>query len=147
MTVPHTITIAGVSMVVKSTKATHVRATTIDGHPYTLRKRSITVSKYVADCDGRTYTVRRRGSSPLHKRREIMDADGRLVGTTESTPEGNIELTVIDTPAAISGADRASSADRASAADPANRQLDVDLGFIAWALSFIDAPITNLRLS
>ena len=129
MTVPHTITIAGVSMVVKSTKATHVRATTIDGHPYTLRKRSITVSKYVADCDGRTYTVRRRGSSPLHKRREITDADGRLVGTTESTPEGNIELTVIDTPA---GADR---------------QLDVDLGFIAWALSFIDAPITNLRLS
>lgn len=127
MTVPHTITIAGVSMVVKSTKATHVRATTIDGHPYTLRKRSITVSKYVADCDGRTYTVRRRGSSPLHKRREITDADGRLVGTTESTPEGNIELTVIDT--------------------PANRQLDVDLGFIAWALSFIDAPITNLRLS
>ena len=127
MTVPHTITIAGVSMVVKSTKATHVRATTIDGHPYSLRKRSITVSKYVADCDGRTYTVRRRGSSPLHKRREITDADGRLVGTTESTPEGNIELTVIDT--------------------PANRQLDVDLGFIAWALSFIDAPITNLRLS
>ena len=127
MTVPHTITIVGVSMVVKSTKATHVRATTIDGHPYSLRKRSITVSKYVADCDGRTYTVRRRGSSPLHKRREITDADGRLVGTTESTPEGNIELTVIDT--------------------PANRQLDVDLGFIAWALSFIDAPITNLRLS
>ncbi len=127
MTVPHTITIAGVSMVVKSTKATHVRASTIDGRTYSLRKRSITVSKYVADCNGRTYTVRRRGSSPLHKRREITDADGRLVGTTESTPEGNIELTVIDT--------------------PANRQLDVDLGFIAWALSFIDAPITNLRLS
>ncbi|WP_276906915.1 hypothetical protein [Corynebacterium riegelii] len=124
---PHTITIAGVSMVVKSTKATHVRASTIDGRTYSLRKRSITVSKYVADCNGRTYTVRRRGSSPLHKRREITDADGRLVGTTESTPEGNIELTVIDT--------------------PANRQLDVDLGFIAWALSFIDAPITNLRLS
>ena len=147
MTVPHTVTIAGVSMVVKSTKATHVRATTIDGHPYSLRKRSITVSKYVADCDGRTYTVRRRGSSPLHKRREITDADGRLVGTTEATPDGNIELTVMDNSAAISGADRASSADRASAADPANRQLDVDLGFIAWALSFIDAPITNLRLS
>lgn len=134
MTVPHTITIAGVSMVVKSTKATHVRASTIDGRTYSLRKRSITVSKYVADCDGRIYTARRRGSSPLHKRREIMDADGRLVGTTESTPDGNIELTVIDNSATASAA-------------AGGRELDVDLGFIAWALSFIDAPINNLRLS
>ena len=134
MTVPHTITIAGVSMVVKSTKATHVRASTIDGRTYSLRKRSITVSKYVADCDGRIYTARRRGSSPLHKRREIMDEDGRLVGTTESTPDGNIELTVIDNSATASAA-------------AGGRELDVDLGFIAWALSFIDAPINNLRLS
>lgn len=138
MTVPHTITIAGVSMVVKSTKATHVRATTIDGHPYSLRKRSITVNKYVADCNGRTYTVRRRGSSPLHKRREITDADGRLVGTTEATPDGNIELTVIDNSATGSATDSAAAGDR---------ELDVDLGFIAWALSFVDAPINNLRLS
>ncbi|OFT85118.1 hypothetical protein [Corynebacterium sp. HMSC29G08] len=138
MTVPHTITIAGVSMVVKSTKATHVRASTIDGRTYTLRKRSITVSKYVADCDGRIYTARRRGSSPLHKRREIMDADGRLVGTTESTPDGNIELTVIDNSATNSATGSAAAGDR---------ELDVDLGFIAWALSFVDAPINNLRLS
>lgn len=138
MTVPHTITIAGVSMVVKSTKATHVRASTIDGRTYSLRKRSITVSKYVADCDGRIYTARRRGSSPLHKRREIMDADGRLVGTTEATPDGNIELTVIDNSATNSATDSAAAGDR---------ELDVDLGFIAWALSFVDAPINNLRLS
>ncbi|GAA0215008.1 hypothetical protein [Corynebacterium riegelii] len=137
MTVPHTITIAGVSMVVKSTKATHVRASTIDGRTYSLRKRSITVSKYVADCDGRIYTARRRGSSPLHKRREITDADGRLVGTTESTPEGNIELTVID------NSDNSATGSAAAG----DRELDVDLGFIAWALSFVDAPINNLRLS
>ena len=116
------VTIAGVPLEVVSTKPTHIKAVDSDGREYSLRKRSITVTTYAALCDDRPYTARRTSSSPFTKRREITDASGRLVGVTEANMAGEIELTT-------------------------DTDLDLDLGFIAWALIHVDSPRNNLRLA
>ena len=78
---------------------------------FTLRKAGLTVSRYVAECAGRHYTLRRRGRT-----REIRDGAGALVATTRGMASGDLQVDVlVDAPL-------------------------VDVVFMTWALTFIDTP-------
>ncbi|WP_115686077.1 hypothetical protein [Corynebacterium senegalense] len=88
-----------------------LRAVAPDGGAFRLRKAGLTVSRYVADCDGRTYRVNRTGG----KRREIIDASGAIAATTRGLLDGSLEIR------------------------PAG-ELTLDLAFISWALTYVDAP-------
>lgn len=100
-----------------------IRAVAPDGRTYRLRKRGVTVSNYEAECDGRTYSVRRAGGGLLRKRREITDVNGVLVGVTTARPSGEIELET----------------------RVARDEQRADLEFIARGLLLVDAPRNNTR--
>lgn len=87
-----------------------VRAVDQDGRPYRLRKAGLTVSRYEAVCDTRVYTARRS----FGKRREIVRADGSVAATTQARADGALEVA------------------------PAG-ELTLDLVFISWALTYVDA--------
>lgn len=78
---------------------------------FTLHKAGLTVSRYVAECAGRHYTLRRRGLT-----REIRDGAGALVATTRGRANGDLQVEVL-----------------------AEAPL-VDVVFMTWALTFIDTP-------
>lgn len=116
------VVIAREELRVVSDNPADIRAVTLDGREFQLVKRSLTVARYDAVCDQRTYTVRRTGGSLIHKRRSVVNASGELVATTIAHPSGKIDVVpaLADAP-------------------------ELDLGFIGWGLSLVDAPINNLR--
>ncbi|AWB84456.1 hypothetical protein [Corynebacterium liangguodongii] len=89
-----------------------IRAVGGGGERYRLSKAGLTVARYRADCDGRTYSLRRAGGG---SRREVIDAAGEIVARTRGRHDGDLEL------------------------DPTG-ELDVDLVFMSWGLTFIDSP-------
>ncbi|MCP1386833.1 hypothetical protein M5J20_01285 [Corynebacterium sp. TA-R-1] len=93
-----------------------VRAVDADGTAYRLVKRSITVTRYEAICGGRSYQARRTGAGFLEKRRAITDETGALVASTIGLPNGDLVV-------APEG------------------ELTLDLAFISWALTYVDAPV------
>lgn len=116
------LVIAGEELRVVSDDPADIRAVAADRREFQLVKRSLTVARYDAVCDQRTYTVRRTGRSVIHKRRSVVDASGQLVATTIAHPSGEIDVVP------------------ALAEAP-----ELDLGFIVWGLSLIDAPMNHLR--
>lgn len=114
-----TLVIGRETLRVVSDNATDVRAASADGRSYRLVKRSATVARYEAICDGARYLARRTGGRLWEKRREITDGSGRLVAVTRGLPNGDLELEV------AGGAE----------------EFTVDLAFISWALLLVDAPV------
>ena len=104
------------------------------GAEYLLRKSGFTVSRYVADCAGRRYTCNRSGfdllSGAVTPKREIRDASGALIAVTRGFPTGDL------------GIDLAESTVRPDGFGDAQR---VDLAFMSWALTFVDAPARRTR--
>ncbi|WP_234949151.1 MULTISPECIES: hypothetical protein [Corynebacterium] len=98
-----------------------VRAVASDGRVFRLVKRSVTVSRYEAICDGRRYLARRTGRNLLEKRRTVTDERGALVATTIGLPNGNLRVVP-------------------EGAEGTEGEITLDLAFISWALTLIDAP-------
>ena len=104
------------------------------GAEYLLRKSGFTVSRYVADCAGRRYTCNRSGfdllSGTATPKREIRDTSGELIAVTRGFPTGDL------------GVDLAEPTLRP---DGVGEVQMVDLAFISWALTFVDAPARRTR--
>lgn len=99
-----------------STDPTDLRAVDADGRTYRLVKRSITVARYEAICAGRHYTARRAGGF-IDRRREIANEAGEPVAVAVGKLNGDLEL------------------------QPTGAEVPfVDLLFISWALTYVDAP-------
>lgn len=99
-----------------STDPTDLRAVDADGREYRLVKRSITVARYEAICAGRRYTARRAGGF-IDRRREIANEAGEPVAVAVGKLNGDLEL------------------------QPTGAEVPfVDLLFISWALTYVDAP-------
>ncbi|WP_165164239.1 hypothetical protein [Corynebacterium qintianiae] len=92
-----------------------IRAVAPDGAAYRLHKAGLTVSRYRADCGGRAYALHRTSG----KRREILDADGRVIARTRGLASGGLEV------------------DPVPGLAP---EVMLDLVFMSWALTFVDAP-------
>lgn len=101
---------------------------------YLLRKAGFTVSRYAADCAGRRYTLNRSGfdllSGAITPKREIRDAAGELIAVTRGFPSGELGVDVAEPTLRADGFDEI--------------QL-VDLAFMSWALTFVDAPARRTR--
>ena len=130
---PEHFTAAGEKFRIVSENPADLRAVgvggAIDGEEFRFVKRSLTVARYEAICDAagpapRTYTARRTGGSFMEKRRLLIDGAGNPIATTHGLPNGEIRIDQVH-PAAV----------------------ELDLGFIAWALSYVDAPMRNIRLA
>lgn len=95
----------------------YLRAASDNGEMFTLRKRSLTVSRYSARCGTasgcRDYTVHRVG---VRGRREIRNAEGELLALTTPRPDGALEVEAYVEPT-------------------------VDLVFITWGLTYVDAAV------
>ena len=101
---------------------------------YLLRKSGFTVSRYDADCAGRRYTCNRSGfdllSGAATPKREIRDTSGELIAVTRGFPTGDL------------GVDLAEPTLRP---DGVGEVQLVDLAFMSWALTFVDAPARRTR--
>ena len=95
------------------------------GQEYLLRKAGFTVSRYVADCAGRRYSLNRSGfdllSGAVAPKREIRDAADEIVAVTRGSASGELDVDVT-----------------------ARAEL-VDIVFLSWALTFVDAPARRTR--
>lgn len=104
------------------------------GAEYLLRKSGFTVSRYVASCAGRRYTCNRTGfdflAGAITPKREIRDASGELIAVTRGFPSGELGVNVAEPTLRSGGVGEV--------------QL-VDLAFISWALTFVDAPARRTR--
>lgn len=104
------------------------------GGEYELRKAGLTVSRYVASCAGRRYTCNRTGfdflAGAITPKREIRDASGELIAVTRGFPSGELGVNVAEPTLRLGGVDEI--------------QL-VDLAFMTWALTFVDAPARRTR--
>lgn len=104
-----------------STDPTDLRAVDADGRTYRLVKRSITVARYEAICGadgeaGRRYTARRAGGF-IDRRRDIANETGEPVAVAVGKLNGDLELRPTGAEAPF-----------------------MDLLFISWALTYVDAP-------
>lgn len=95
------------------------------GDEYELRKAGITVSRYAADCAGRHYTLRRAGL-----RRDIRDASGELVAVVRGRASGDLEVDVAEPTLRVGGFGELEL---------------VDLAFMTWGLTLVDAPARRTR--
>ena len=77
-----------VTLKVCSTAPSNFLATAPDGSTYRVEKAGLTVSRYRAHCDGRSYALNRTSG----KRREILDAEGRVIARTRGLPNGDLEV-------------------------------------------------------
>ncbi|MCT1425988.1 hypothetical protein M3G07_06565 [Corynebacterium sanguinis] len=107
-----------VTLKVCSTAPSNFLATAPDGSTYRVEKAGLTVSRYRAHCDGRSYALNRTSG----KRREILDAEGRVIARTRGLPNGDLEV------------------DWAGKAQERGAGAMLDVVFMSWALTFIDAP-------
>lgn len=114
-----TLSVGAHELRVVSGDATDARAVDPDGRAFRLVKRSATVARYEAVCDGRRYSARRTGGGFRSKRREIIDERGRLVAATRGLPTGDLELDITG----------------------GSAHFTVDLAFISWGLLLVDAPV------
>ena len=101
----------------RSMNPAHLRAESDVREEFALRKRSLTVSRYTAHCgdprDGRDYTLSRVG---VRGCREIRDAAGQLCAVTTPKHDGSLEVEL-------------------------HAPLTLDLVFITWALTYVDAAV------
>lgn len=97
----------------RSMNPAHLRAVSAVGEEFVLRKRSLTVSRYTAHCGGRDYTLSRVG---VRGCREIRDAAGQLCAVTTPKAHGSLEVEL-------------------------HAPLTLDLVFITWALTYVDAAV------
>lgn len=104
------------------------------GAEYLMRKAGLTVSRYVADCAGRRYTCNRSGfdllSGAVTPKREVRDASGELIAVTRGFPNGELGVDLAEPTLHQDGFSEV--------------QL-VNLAFISWALTFVDAPARRTR--
>ena len=131
---PDTVTVFG-GTVLRVTSDNPVRFRAFDvgtGGEYELRKAGLTVSRYVASCAGRRYTCNRTGfdflASAITPKREIRDASGELIAVTRGFPSGELGVNVVEPTLRSGGVGEM-----------------VDLAFISWALTFVDAPARRTR--
>ena len=137
---PDTVTVFGGTAnetVLRITSDNPVRFRAFDvgtGGEYELRKAGLTVSRYVASCAGRRYTCNRTGfdflAGAITPKREIRDA-GELIAVTRGFPSGELGVNV-EEPTLRSGG--------------VGEVQMVDLAFISWALTFVDAPARRTRI-
>ena len=132
-------TITGGETVLRITSDNPVKFRAFDvatNEEYLLRKAGFTVSRYAADCAGRRYTLNRAGfdllSGAVTPKREIRnnDGDGELIAVTRGFPSGELGVDVAEPTLRADGFDEI--------------QL-VDLAFMTWALTFVDAPARRTR--
>lgn len=97
----------------RSMNPAHLRAASADCEEFVLRKRSLTVSRYTAHCADRDYTLSRVG---VRGCREIRDAVGQLCAVTTPKHDGSLEVEL-------------------------HAALTLDLVFITWALTYVDAAV------
>ena len=97
----------------RSMNPARLRAVSAGGEEFVLRKRSLTVSRYTAHCADRDYTLSRVG---VRGCREIRDAAGQLCAVTTPKADGSLEVEL-------------------------HAPLTLDLVFITWALTFVDAAV------
>ncbi|WP_297589901.1 hypothetical protein [uncultured Corynebacterium sp.] len=97
----------------RSMNPAHLRAESADGEEFALRKRSLTVSRYTAHCGDLEYTLTRVG---VRGRREIRDAAGELLALTTPKADGSLEVEL-------------------------HAALTLDLAFITWSLTYVDAAV------
>lgn len=101
---------------------------------YLLRKTGFTVSRYAAACAGRRYTLNRSGfdllSGAIAPKREVRDNAGELIAVTRGFPSGELDVDVAEPTLLAAWFDEI--------------QL-VDLAFMTWALTFVDAPARRMR--
>ncbi|OFP34628.1 MULTISPECIES: hypothetical protein [unclassified Corynebacterium] len=97
----------------RSMNPAHLRAESADGEEFAVRKRSLTVSRYTAHCGDRDYTLTRVG---MRGRREIRDAAGELCAVTTPKADGSLEVEL-------------------------HSALTLDLVFITWSLTYVDAAV------
>lgn len=132
---PDSLTVGEAVLRIVSDNPVRFRAVDVaTGAEYLLRKSGFTVSRYVGVCAGRRYTCNRSGfdlpSGAVTPKREIRDASGALIAVTRGFPTGDL------------GVDMAEPTSRPDGFGDA--QL-VDLAFISWALTFVDAPARRTR--
>ena len=134
---PDTITVGETVLRVTSDNPVKFRAFDVaTNEEYLLRKAGFTVSRYAADCAGRRYTLNRSGfdllSGAVTPKREIRnnDGDGELIAVTRGFPSGELGVEVAEPTLRAAGFDEI--------------QL-VDLAFMTWALTFVDAPARRTR--
>lgn len=138
---PDTVTVFGGTAnetVLRITSDNPVRFRAFDvgtGGEYELRKAGLTVSRYVASCAGRRYTCNRTGfdflSGAITPKREIRDASGELIAVTRGFPSGELGVNVAEPTLRSGGVGEVQM---------------VDLAFISWALTFVDAPARRTRI-
>ncbi|SNV78561.1 Uncharacterised protein [Corynebacterium imitans] len=97
----------------RSMNPARLRAVSAGGEEFVLRKRSLTVSRYTAHCADRDYTLSRVG---VRGCREIRDAAGQLCAVTTPKHDGSLEVEL-------------------------HAALTLDLVFITWALTYVDAAV------
>ncbi|MDN8577205.1 hypothetical protein RIU96_10760 [Corynebacterium sp. Z-1] len=112
------VVVGAVTLSVSSSSPADVRATAPDGSTFRVAKAGLTVSRYRAECAGRTYALNRTSG----KRREILDAEGRVIARTRGLPNGDLEV------------------DWAAKAQERGAGAMLDVVFMSWALTFVDAP-------
>ena len=132
---PDTITVGETVLRVTSDNPAKFRAFDVaTNEEYLLRKAGFTVSRYAADCAGRRYTLNRSGfdllSGAITPKREIRDGAGELIAVTRGFPSGELGVDVAEPTLRADGFDEI--------------QL-VDLAFMSWALTFVDAPARRTR--
>lgn len=113
-----------------STDPADIRALTDDGASYRLFKSGLSVTRYRAECAGRQYRLNRISGT----RREIIDATGTVIARTRAMYNGDLE---------VDGA--ADTKGPVSAASGEGNQLAIDLGFMTWALTYVDTPTRRTR--
>lgn len=132
---PDTITVGETVLRITSDNPVMFRAFDVaTNEEYLLRKAGFTVSRYAADCAGRRYTLNRSGfdllSGAITPKREIRNNDGELLAVTRGFPSGELGVDVAEPTLRAAGFDEI--------------QL-VDLAFMTWALTFVDAPARRTR--
>lgn len=104
------------------------------GAEYLLRRSGLTVSRYAGVCAGRHYTCNRTGfdflAGAITPKREIRDASGELIAVTRGFPSGELGVNVAEPTLRSGGVGEVQM---------------VDLAFISWALTFVDAPARRTR--
>lgn len=132
---PDTVTVGETVLRIASDNSAKFRAFDVaTNEEYLLRKAGFTVSRYAADCAGRRYTLNRSGfdllSGAITPKREIRDGAGELIAVTRGFPSGELGVDVAEPTLRADGFDEI--------------QL-VDLAFMTWALTFVDAPARRTR--
>ena len=94
-----------------------LRAEGAHGEQFAVRKTSFTVARYAADCNGAAYELNRTGLRP---HREIVDTQGNIVALTAARANGDLAVTV-------------------------PREITLDIVFMTWCLTLIDAPVRRTR--